>query len=312
MTKKTEESNVKFQKAARDIDYKAMQVALDEGADINSIYEKSWNFTNWKYTALEWAAYYTYTKLAKFLIDHNADVNKGHPLYTAIGRCDDTQILSLFLDNGAELGTNDSTMLHEASSTGNDKSILFFLKRGSDVNAIDKQGATPLYVYCSGLNGYNSHGLHHYIDYGANVNLANNNRQTPLHMAAITEGLNAVITLVDAGANFDSPDKNGNTSLHLAAKASKLKNVKQLLEFGADRSQCNNMSQTPAEIASDEKVHEFIKNYNSSTLYLKGEESGLNNSGGGSSFFKQVTDFEDYTDSEESSGSKSLSGKSLA
>lgn len=50
-----------------------------------------------------------------------------------------------------------------------------------------------------------------------NLDIANNMRQTPLHLAVITRQPQMVQLLVGAGASVNFPDRKGNTALHLAA-----------------------------------------------------------------------------------------------
>lgn len=63
-----------------------------------------------------------------------------------------------------------------------------------------------------------SKSIHNLTHRGADVNAANENGYTPLHIAAKENHTNCLQALVNAGANVNARTKNGETPLHIAAK----------------------------------------------------------------------------------------------
>ena len=60
------------------------------------------------------------------------------------------------------------------------------------------------------------------------LDIYNNLKQTPLHLAVITGQANIVGKLITAGANANMPDRNGHTPSHLACQRSCTECLEQL------------------------------------------------------------------------------------
>ena len=84
----------------------------------------------------------------QLLLSHGADVNVldcwgDSPLHKAFqyGRA-----VEILVDRGADVNIrNNSTVLHEASRSGNLDVVQLLLSLGADVNDLDHQGVTPLH-----------------------------------------------------------------------------------------------------------------------------------------------------------------------
>ena len=68
-------------------------------------------------------------------------------------------------------------------------------------------------------------------------------------VASASEGLEAVSVLLELGANINVANKNGNTALHIAAGAHSSHIVRLLAENGAALNQKNSRGQTPLTVA---------------------------------------------------------------
>ncbi|MBN1684267.1 MAG: ankyrin repeat domain-containing protein [Gammaproteobacteria bacterium] len=112
--------------------------------------------------------------------------------------------------------------------------------------------------------------LERLLEHGVDINEANNEGDTPLHMAASCNNfLQTVMAqfLLNAGADPDLPNKDGDTALHLAVKARnadlnvRAAMVKVLLDAGANSHLFNNEGKTPEDLAfeSKEKGSEVIQ-----------------------------------------------------
>lgn len=60
------------------------------------------------------------------------------------------------------------------------------------------------------------------------LDIYNNLKQTPLHLAVITEQAHIVGKLTTAGANVNLPDRNGQTPTHLACQRSSTECIEEL------------------------------------------------------------------------------------
>ena len=62
------------------------------------------------------------------------------------------------------------------------------------------------------------------------LDIYNNLKQTPLHLAVITEQSHIVGKLTIAGANVNLPDRNGQTPAHLACQRSSIECIEELFK----------------------------------------------------------------------------------
>ena len=92
------------------------------------------------------------------------------------------------------------------------------------------------------------------------------NYYTYLHLAALSNNLEAAELLLDNGANINVKDKIGASPLHRAAQRGQVKLVKYLIDKGADIEAKNNSGSTPLNFAIDagintkEIMHLLIQN----------------------------------------------------
>ena len=72
------------------------------------------------------------------------------------------------------------------------------------------------------------------LDRGADIDVKNNNGDTPIHEAAVNGNTDIVKLLLERGAAIDVKTDFGNTPIHLAAVNGKTDTVKFLLSARAD------------------------------------------------------------------------------
>nr|CAD7429095.1 unnamed protein product [Timema monikensis] len=100
--------------------------------------------------------------------------------------------------------------LHEAAFHNRPECVDLLLKRKQNVNARTFEGETPLFLACKA--GSSLCLVKSLIENGADVNLANNEEVTPLHVCKDYE---LAFCLIQAGANVNAQDFNNSTKLHL-------------------------------------------------------------------------------------------------
>ena len=96
------------------------------------------------------------------------------------------------------------------------------------------------------------------VEAGADVHLANEKGETPLHGAAWNDHEEAMRVLVEAGADVHLEDEEGCTPLHRAAWNGCVETVDMLLKAGADVNLADDNGCTPLYGAATEDHVEVI------------------------------------------------------
>lgn len=127
------------------------------------------------------------------------------------------------------------TPLHVAARHGLFHHAQLYLRYGAEVNARSTSGETPLGAACAGAQGLPDKGedegeeksylqlCHALLAYGANVNMADGERRTPLHRAARNIQRPLVELLLEHGADINALDYNGGTALSNALQNAVIK-----------------------------------------------------------------------------------------
>lgn len=90
------------------------------------------------------------------------------------------------------------------------------------------------------------------IKHRAQINATDRNGATPLHAAALNRSGDSIVKyLIDCQASVNSKDIAGQTPLHWAADNNCIENVKILLQCNADRTALTNYWQTPLALARE-------------------------------------------------------------
>ena len=128
--------------------------------------------------------------------------------------------------------------------------IQSLLKQVVDVNLLDDDCMTLLHLasYEGFLETTNM-----LLEYGATVNVRNNDGRTPLHCAlarcARSQAVNVARLLLGQGADAETRDINGSTALHLSSSMGSLEATMLLLEHGVTVDVRNSNAQTPLHCA---------------------------------------------------------------
>ncbi len=130
------------------------------------------------------------------------------------------------------------------------------IKRGADVNIRRIDGKTNFYYVIYDYRyqpGYRDHWypklLLSLINNGADVNIIDDEQNTPLQIAFQRDNIEIIMALLDRGADVNVSDKEGNTPLHLACEKGNIELVNKIINKGADINTSNGNQYTPLHLA---------------------------------------------------------------
>ena len=187
------------------------------------------------------ALYKKHLRVANLLYQHGAVVDvrgdcEDTPLYAASyhGHID---IVRWLLNHGADVNASCTgfTPLSEAADKMHLGAVQVLLEHNADINSQDIHGETSL---CRVLSRCSSKGkfmdmMRRLLEHGADPNICNNNRATPLHEASSRGLLEAARLLLNHGAKVDEKDGEGKTPFQVAASNGHDEMTKLLVEHGA-------------------------------------------------------------------------------
>jgi ankyrin repeat protein len=135
------------------------------------------------------------------------------------------------------------------------------IRRGDDVDDLDRDGRTPLFFSVRDGELDISSDL---INAGANVNARDKNLETPLHFAAREYQIASAKLLLECGANVDAQDSHGNTALSGAVFGSRGRGemITLLLAHSALKHLKNKHGVSPDDLAhsiANYEVSKFLK-----------------------------------------------------
>ncbi|ADG70335.1 ankyrin repeat domain-containing protein [Brachyspira murdochii] len=199
-------------------------------------------------------------KIFNLLIKYGADVNTKdnygasllNAAYSLEGLTPNREMFKVLVENGFDLESRikagedypagyDYTPLMIAALRNDYDMVKFLVEKGADVNAKThseyRSVVTPLllsldYEHIESRYDENSSVAEYLINNGADINVTNEDGETPLMYASKVHNIKVIELLIQKGADINAFDNYGNTALIYGVN--NLETVKLLVENGAD------------------------------------------------------------------------------
>lgn len=123
------------------------------------------------------------------------------------------------------------------------------IEKGADVNLEGLYRGSALNYAAYTRSNERTQIIKQLIDAGAEIDVRDNDWQTPLHAAAINDYSDVVQLLIDAGADIDAADDSEDTVLHHAVYSGKPSTVALLIKSGVRLNCKNSRGLTPLAYA---------------------------------------------------------------
>lgn len=97
------------------------------------------------------------------------------------------------------------------------------------------------------------------LEIGANINLPGRMRNTPLHLAVLSDDIDIVKLLLAKGALANSKNNFDVTPIRIAANIGNIEIARILLQWGADPSIADKLGQKPLDFARSEEMRKLLQ-----------------------------------------------------
>ncbi|OHD19837.1 MAG: hypothetical protein A2086_14090 [Spirochaetes bacterium GWD1_27_9] len=162
-------------------------------------------------------------------------------------------------------------MILSAALTGNVIKFKEAISSGENIHSKDENGQSVLSI----VSKLRPDLVKILISNNVDVNLADDNKITPLHWAVEFDNYEIVQMLLSNGANVNAVDLLNETPLHWAAWTGHIKSAKVLLEYNSNVLFKNNGGVTPLDLAIKQEHYELVNLFNK-TIECLGKNTSPN------------------------------------
>jgi ankyrin repeat protein len=167
--------------------------------------------------------------IARCLVEHAANVNaeynfagiRATPLFAAVWQ-NNIEIAQYLIEHKANVhavrkfnGSDNATILHDATLIGNIKMIHYLVEQGADINALSVYFGNPCSVLYTAIIRGNIDIIYDLVEQGADVNVSCD-KPSLLELAITFNNLEIVKCLVEHGAHTSLPHNSEYSALDLA------------------------------------------------------------------------------------------------
>ena len=211
------------------------KLLVSQGADVNAKAEDG-------STPLHLVSWFRHLEIARLLVSKRADVNAktkdgDTPLHGILAG-KNTLEESVRKDRQTPTTGREASILmltqervKEILEKDGSEFVKFLVSKGADVNVKNNDGDTPLHL---AVKENNAEAIKFLLSQKADGNVKNNDGDIPLHLAMKESNIEVVKILVSNGANVNTWDKNGMSPLHVASRGGNIEVVKILVSNGAN------------------------------------------------------------------------------
>lgn len=214
-----------------------VEMLLKHGASIDAEDDNGW-------TALRWAAYQSQTEIVQQLIKHDASTtqvsrkDRWTLMHWAAGEGREL-IIEILIDSRLPLDNANHegrSALHCAVDYNHSRTAWLLINAGADINVADKEGNTPLHLAVSRYKKSQDNSLVWLLlERGAKKTAKNNLGLAPSHIAAVSGYTSVLWLLLEKGEDVNAVDEKGNTMLHSAISGHHKQEANSLVPFLLER-----------------------------------------------------------------------------
>jgi len=150
-----------------------------------------------------------------------------------------------------DAGDDGVTIVHRYAARGETHALQFLVHQGADLNLQDRSGRTALHH--AAMNRYNGENIGLLLRYGAQADMRDSDRRTPLMIALMTGNKAGAEALIKKPFDARQTDAFRRTLLMAAAETGMDHLMPQLLRAGADIHAVNPLGETALDLAIKKK-----------------------------------------------------------